>query len=138
MPAGERKAAGSAALEKVGMGHRANHLPSQLSGGQQPRVAVARALSGSPAVLLADEPTGNLDSKTGDAVMELLHELHGCGATIIMVTHDPRFAASRSARRTCSTAAWSVSPWRWGEAACGVAADVFWLSISRFAGTVRR
>jgi putative ABC transport system ATP-binding protein len=98
MPAGERKQAVNEALEKVGMGHRAKHLPSQLSGGQQQRVAVARALAGSPAVLLADEPTGNLDSKNGDAVMELLHELHRGGATIIMVTHDPRFA--RHAQRT--------------------------------------
>ena len=98
MPAGERKQAVTDALEKVGMGHRAKHLPSQLSGGQQQRVAVARALAGSPAVLLADEPTGNLDSKNGDAVMELLHELHRGGATIIMVTHDPRFA--RHAQRT--------------------------------------
>ena len=98
MPAGERKAAVTAALEKVGMGHRAKHLPSQLSGGQQQRVAVARALAGSPAVLLADEPTGNLDSKNGDAVMQLLAELHKGGATIVMVTHDTRFA--RHADRT--------------------------------------
>ncbi|HTZ20766.1 MAG TPA: ATP-binding cassette domain-containing protein, partial [Opitutaceae bacterium] len=86
------------ALEKVGMGHRAKHLPSQLSGGQQQRVAVARALAGSPAVLLADEPTGNLDSKNGEAVMDLLAELHQGGATIVMVTHDTRFArhAARS------------------------------------------
>ena len=76
----------------VGMGHRAKHLPSQLSGGQQQRVAVARALVGSPAVLLADEPTGNLESKNGDAVMALMTELHQGGATIVMVTHDPRFA----------------------------------------------
>jgi putative ABC transport system ATP-binding protein len=86
------------ALEKVGMGHRAKHLPSQLSGGQQQRVAVARALAGKPAVLLADEPTGNLDSKNGDAVMQLLHSLHRGGATIVMVTHDTRFA--RHADRT--------------------------------------
>ena len=98
MPAGERKQNVTEALEKVGMGHRAKHLPSQLSGGQQQRVAVARALAGHPAVLLADEPTGNLDSKNGDAVMELLHELHRGGATIIMVTHDARFA--RHAQRT--------------------------------------
>jgi putative ABC transport system ATP-binding protein len=81
-----------AALEKVGMGHRMKHYPSQLSGGQQQRVAVARALGGKPSILLADEPTGNLDSKNGDAVMELLRELHREGATICMVTHDPRFA----------------------------------------------
>ena len=92
MPASERKQRVSEALEKVGMGHRAKHLPSQLSGGQQQRVAVARALDGYPAVLLADEPTGNLDSKNGDAVMELLAELHRGGATIVMVTHDSRFA----------------------------------------------
>jgi putative ABC transport system ATP-binding protein len=98
MPAGERKAAVTNALEKVGMAHRSKHLPSQLSGGQQQRVAVARALAGSPAVLLADEPTGNLDSKNGDSVMQLLAELHKGGATIVMVTHDARFA--RNAERT--------------------------------------
>lgn len=98
MPASERKAAAMEALEKVGMGHRAKHLPSQLSGGQQQRVAVARALAGKPAVLLADEPTGNLDSKNGDSVMQLLAELHKGGATIVMVTHDARFA--RNADRT--------------------------------------
>src|SRR5229473_1104890 len=88
----ERKERVMAALEKVGMAHRAKHLPSQLSGGQQQRVAVARAVAGSPSILLADEPTGNLDSKNGEAVMELLRELHREGATICMVTHDPRFA----------------------------------------------
>lgn len=87
-----RKAAATAALEKVGMSHRVNHYPSQLSGGQQQRVAVARALSGKPSILLADEPTGNLDSKNGEAVMQLLRDLHGEGATICMVTHDTRFA----------------------------------------------
>ena len=92
MPTAERKQRAIEALEKVGMGHRAKHLPSQLSGGQQQRVAVARALAGSPAVLLADEPTGNLDSKNGEAVMDLLADLHKGGATIIMVTHDTRFA----------------------------------------------
>jgi putative ABC transport system ATP-binding protein len=98
MRTSERKARVQEALEKVGMGHRAKHLPSQLSGGQQQRVAVARALVGSPSILLADEPTGNLDSKNGDAVMELLSSLHKEGATICMVTHDPRF--SRCAERT--------------------------------------
>src|SRR3954470_5945908 len=98
MPAAERKAAVTEALEKVGMAHRAKHLPSQLSGGQQQRVAVARALAGNPAVLLADEPTGNLDSHNGEAVMNLLSELHRGGATIVMVTHDSRF--SRQATRT--------------------------------------
>ncbi|MCC6234315.1 MAG: ABC transporter ATP-binding protein [Verrucomicrobiales bacterium] len=94
----DRKTAALAALEKVGMSHRTNHYPSQLSGGQQQRVAVARALVGNPSILLADEPTGNLDSKNGDAVMELLRDLHREGATICMVTHDARFA--RHADRT--------------------------------------
>jgi putative ABC transport system ATP-binding protein len=80
------------ALERVGMSHRMKHYPSQLSGGQQQRVAVARALAGRPSILLADEPTGNLDSQNANAVMELLHELHQEGATICMVTHDSRFA----------------------------------------------
>ena len=97
---GERVKRVREALEKVGMSHRARHLPSQLSGGQQQRVAVARALVGQPSILLADEPTGNLDSKNGDAVMELLRALHREGSTICMVTHDPRFArhADRSVR----------------------------------------
>jgi putative ABC transport system ATP-binding protein len=89
----ERKARVAAALERVGMAHRAKHLPSQLSGGQQQRVAVARAVCGEPSILLADEPTGNLDSKNGEAVMELLGELHRGGATICMVTHDARYAS---------------------------------------------
>jgi putative ABC transport system ATP-binding protein len=92
MPAGERKKAVRDALERVGMSHRERHYPSQLSGGQQQRVAVARALAGNPAILLADEPTGNLDSQNGEQVMALLEELHRGGATICMVTHDPRFA----------------------------------------------
>jgi putative ABC transport system ATP-binding protein len=90
--AGERRRAVQEALERVGMAHRLNHYPSQLSGGQQQRVAVARALVGKPSILLADEPTGNLDSKNGEAVMELLRSLHKEGSTICMVTHDPRYA----------------------------------------------
>ena len=89
----ERKERVESSLERVGMAHRAKHLPSQLSGGQQQRVAVARAVAGEPLILLADEPTGNLDSKSGEAVMGLLKELHQAGATICMVTHDPRYAA---------------------------------------------
>ena len=92
MPARERKMHCTEALERVGMSHRMKHYPSQLSGGQQQRVAVARALVGQPAILLADEPTGNLDSANGEAVMELLSDLHRSGATICMVTHDPRYA----------------------------------------------
>jgi len=98
LPASERKKMVHEALEKVGMSHRTKHYPSQLSGGQQQRVAVARALAGKPSILLADEPTGNLDSKNGQAVMDLLRDLHREGATICMVTHDPRFA--RYAERT--------------------------------------
>jgi putative ABC transport system ATP-binding protein len=98
MRSADRKGRVTEALEKVGMAHRAKHLPSQLSGGQQQRVAVARALVGQPLILLADEPTGNLDSKNGEAVMDLLANLHREGATICMVTHDPRF--SRHAQKT--------------------------------------
>src|SRR3977135_4333276 len=100
MPSKERKERVQEALERVGMSHRMKHYPSQLSGGQQQRVAVARALSGDPLILLADEPTGNLDSANGEAVMNLLRELHQAGSTICMVTHDPRYAefADRTVR----------------------------------------
>jgi len=90
--AAERKQKVQHALERVGMAHRLRHYPSQLSGGQQQRVAVARALVGDPLILMADEPTGNLDSKNGEAVMELLRDLHRNGATVCMVTHDQRYA----------------------------------------------
>jgi putative ABC transport system ATP-binding protein len=93
MPWSERKKRVQNALERVEMAHRMKHYPAQLSGGQQQRVAVARALVGDPLILLADEPTGNLDSKNGEAVMSLMRELHRGGATICMVTHDPRYAA---------------------------------------------
>src|SRR5438034_11670372 len=92
MPGAERKKRVHEALERVGMSHRVKQYPSQLSGGQQQRVAVARALAGDPSILLADEPTGNLDSANGEAVMDLLRELHRGGATICIVTHDPRYA----------------------------------------------
>ena len=93
MAAAERRERVNDALEKVGLGHRAKHFPNQLSGGQQQRAAVARAVAGRPLILLADEPTGNLDSKSGESVMSLLRALHTEGATICMVTHDPRYAA---------------------------------------------
>jgi len=92
MPSGERKERTMNALERVGMSHRSNHYPAQLSGGQQQRVAVSRAVVGDPLIILADEPTGNLDSTNGGAVMDLLKDLHEEGATICMVTHDPRYA----------------------------------------------
>lgn len=93
MSGAERKKRVVEALERVGMSHRVKHYPSQLSGGQQQRVAVARALGGDPSILLADEPTGNLDSQNGEQVMTLMRELHAGGATICMVTHDPRYAS---------------------------------------------
>jgi putative ABC transport system ATP-binding protein len=92
--ADERKEQAFAALERVGLLHRAHHLPAQLSGGEQQRVAIARAVAGRPRLVLADEPTGNLDSRTGDAIIELLRELHAGGATICMVTHEPDYAAT--------------------------------------------
>ena len=100
MSGDERKRRVQEALDRVGMLHRMKHYPAQLSGGQQQRVAVARAVAGSPLLLLADEPTGNLDSTNGESVMRLLQELHADGATIVMVTHDPRYA--RHADRTVS------------------------------------
>jgi putative ABC transport system ATP-binding protein len=93
MPTAERKKRVQESLDRVQMSHRMKHYPSQLSGGQQQRVAVARALGGDPSILLADEPTGNLDSANGEAVMDLLKDLHKNGATICIVTHDPRYAA---------------------------------------------
>ncbi|WP_434419941.1 ABC transporter ATP-binding protein [Nannocystis pusilla] len=98
MASAERQRRVAAALERVGMAHRGRHLPAQLSGGQQQRVALARAVAGEPLLLLADEPTGNLDSKNGDAVMALLRDLHRSGTTILMVTHNPDYA--RQAQRT--------------------------------------
>ncbi len=98
MKSAERKKRTNEALERAGMAHRAKHLPSQLSGGQQQRVAVARAIAGDPAIVLADEPTGNLDSANGETVIELFQKLHEAGSTICMVTHDPRYA--RHADRT--------------------------------------
>src|ERR1051325_1370654 len=105
LSASERKRRVQDALERVGMSHRMKHYPAQLSGGQQQRGDVARAVAGDPLILLADEPTGNLDSTNGEAVMELLRELHRGGATICMVTHDPRYTA----RSISSTDGWSRS-----------------------------
>ncbi|MEK7405768.1 MAG: ABC transporter ATP-binding protein [Acidobacteriota bacterium] len=100
MSSAERRTRVRQALDRVGISHRMKHYPAQLSGGQQQRVAVARALAGEPLILLADEPTGNLDSQNGEAVMDLLRDLHRSGSTICMVTHDPRYAslASRTVR----------------------------------------
>jgi putative ABC transport system ATP-binding protein len=92
IPRAERKRIASDALERVGLGDRMDHLPNQLSGGQRQRVAISRALVGHPAILLADEPTGNLDSKTSQEIMELIDQLHDEGQTIIMVTHEPDIA----------------------------------------------
>ena len=108
LSAGERRRRVAEALERVAISHRARHFPPQLSGGQQQRVAVARAIAGEPAVLLADEPTGNLDSKNGELVMELLGELHAAGSTIVMVTHDRRF--NRYAGRTIGLLDGTVVP----------------------------
>jgi putative ABC transport system ATP-binding protein len=96
LASGLRRKMAMEALERVGMAHRLKHYPSQLSGGQQQRVAVARALAGKPSILLADEPTGNLDSANSESVMDLLSELHKTGSTICMVTHDPRYAQRAS------------------------------------------
>jgi putative ABC transport system ATP-binding protein len=94
LPAGERRAAAAEALDRVGLSHRAGHVPAKLSGGERQRVAIARALLGRPAIVFADEPTGNLDSRSGEGIMALLRELHGDGATILVITHDEGIAAA--------------------------------------------
>jgi putative ABC transport system ATP-binding protein len=115
MTRGERRSRVEEVLARVHMSHRAKHFPMQLSGGEQQRVAVARALAGDPAMLLADEPTGNLDTRNGEAVMELLSELHEYGSTIVMVTHDQRFA--KNAERTIGLLDGELVPERTAAAA---------------------
>jgi putative ABC transport system ATP-binding protein len=145
MSSAERKKRVQESLEKVGMAHRMRHYPSQLSGGQQQRVAVARALGGSPSILLADEPTGNLDSRNGEAVMELLQQLHREGATICMVTHDARFAITPSEPFTCLTAKWwrklrPLAKRRWSNPSLckrSANADCRLLDLSKAPGLVR-